>query len=430
VRYQSDVRIIRDFFEGEYRRNPQPATFVEVNKFRENFSLSAYAQPRVNDFFETVERLPDVRLTGFRQQLGESPIYYESQSSAGYYRRLFAQTNSFTDELDYAAARADTFHQLLLPQTFFGWLNVTPRAGGRFTYYGEASGPAGFTDEEYRGVFNTGAEISFKASRLWPEVRNRFLEVDGVRHIVEPSVNYVYVPAPNRRPRELPQFDYELPTLRLLPIEFPDYNAIDEIDSQNAIRFGLQNRVQTKRDGQLAELASWQVFTDWRLDPRREQDTFTDLFSDLALRPRSWLTLASQTRFDSGHAQWRMAFHTITLQPNNVWHWSVGHFYLRDAPDEWGSGNNLFTSRLYYRLNENWGLRTTHHFEARDGRMEEQYYTVYRDLRSWTAALTFRVRDHRVGEDDFTVAFTFSLKASPRISPGEDTVRPYSLLGD
>src|SRR6185436_17919904 len=118
---------------------------------------------------------------------------------------------------------------------------------------------------------------------------------------------------------------------------------------------------------------------------------------------------------------------------NNRWSWSIGNFYLRDdspvAATGLGQGNNLFTSSLFYRVNENWGLRASHHFEARDGRMEEQSYTLYRDLRSWTAGLTFRVRDNRVGSDDFTVAFTFSLKAVPRYGIGKDSVHPYYLLG-
>src|SRR6266568_743224 len=222
MQYQSYNRILRDFFEGEYRQSPQLNSFVEANKFWQNFSLDTLAQPRLNDFFETVERLPDVRLTGYRQQLGATPLFYESESSTGYYRRRFAQTNGPVS-LDYEAGRADSFHQLLWPQTFFGWLNLTPLA---------------------RGVFNTGAELSFKASRVWPAAQNNFLQMDGLRHIIEPSVNYVFVPAPNHRTNELPQFDYELPSLRLLPVEYPDYNAIDSIDSQNVIRFGLHNKLQ------------------------------------------------------------------------------------------------------------------------------------------------------------------------------------------
>ena len=75
--------------------------------------------------------------------------------------------------------------------------------------------------------------------------------MDGLRHIIEPSANYVFVPDPSTPPAQLPQFDSEQPSLMLLPVEFPDYNNIDSIDTQNVIRFGLRNTLQTKRDGQL-----------------------------------------------------------------------------------------------------------------------------------------------------------------------------------
>lgn len=433
VRYQSDERILHDFFEGEYRQNPQPNTFVEVNKVWSNFSLDLYVEPRVNDFFEAVERLPEVRLTGFRQQLGATPLYYDSESSAGYYRRRFADTNGPPLGLDYSASRADTYHQLTLPQTFFGWLNVTPRAGGRFTYYSEATGAGGTNNEVYRSVFNTGAEVSFKAARLWPGATNRFLAVDGLRHIFQPSVNYVYVPRPEDRPPDLPQFDYELPSLRLLPIEFTDYNSIDSIDSQNVLRFGLRNKLQTKRAGQVQDLVYWDLYTDWRLNPRPDQTTFADLYSDLVFRPQTWLTLESQTRYDLDRDRFQLAFHSLRFQPTERWSWSLGHWYLHDdfraSPTALGQGNSLFSSILFFRLNENWAARTAHYFEARDGRMEEQSYTIYRDLRSWTAGFTLRLRDQRESSDDITFAFTFSLKAAPKYRVGDDAVRSSQLLG-
>jgi len=92
-------------------------------------------------------------------------------------------------------------------------------------------------------------------------------------------------------------------------------------------------------------------------------------------------------------------------------------------------GNNIIYDTIYYRLNENWGFRMSHHFEARDGTLEEQYYTIYRDLRSWTAALTFRVREQREGPTDFSVAVTFSLKAAPSFKQGSDRNSPSLLLG-
>lgn len=426
VREQSDAYVVRDFFESEYRQNPQPKSFLELQQLWSNFSLDLLAQPQINDFFHTVERLPDVKLTGFRQQLGSSPFFYESESSAGYFRFRPADGAG----TNYAAVRADTFHQILLPQTFFGWLNVTPRVGGRFTHYGETDQEGPDLSAQNRAVFNTGAEVSFKASRLWSGARSKFWEVDGIRHIIEPSVNYVFVPSPNVRPRELPQFDTEIPSLRLLPVDFPDYNAIDAIDSQNVVRLGLFNKVQTKRDGQIDHLLRWRLFTDWRLDRRDGQTTFADLYSDFDLRPRSWMTLSSETQLNVEDGHLRFSNHALTLEPNDVWSVSLGHLYVREdsafGPD---SGNNLIRSSLYYRLNENWATRLTHHYEARDGTLEEQYYTIYRDLRNWTSALTFRVRDRRDGRDDYTIAITFSLKAFPRYGLGHDRVEHSLLLG-
>jgi lipopolysaccharide assembly outer membrane protein LptD (OstA) len=436
VRYESDLAVVRDFFEGEYRRDPQPDSFFDVNKVFQNFSVDAFVQPQVNNFLETVERLPDIKLTGYRQQVGATPVYYESESSAGYYRRAFAEdagTNGAPPGLNYEAARADTYHQLLLPETFFGWLNVTPRVGGRFTYYSEASGPGATTDEQYRGVFNTGAEVSFKASKLWPGVENKLFEVDGLRHIIEPSANYVYVPRPSVTPDQLPQFDYELPSLRQLPIDFPDYNAIDSVDSQNTIRWGLRNKLQTKRDGQVSNLLNWDVYADWHIQRRSDQTTFSDLYSDLNIRPRSWLALESLIRYDTAGHDWRMSYSTLTIRPNNVWSWSLGHYYLRDdfstSPLALGPGNNVLSSTMFYRLNENWGFRMYHYFNVRTGQLQEQTYSIYRDLRSWTAALSFRVRQNTSGPEDYTFAFTFSLKAFPRYGQSSDAIGVYSLLG-
>src|SRR5206468_951511 len=85
VAYQSDQFITRDFFESEYHADTQPNTYTELNKAWSNWNLNTLAQYRVNDYQQTVERLPEVRLTGLRQQIGPSPFYFESDNSAGYF---------------------------------------------------------------------------------------------------------------------------------------------------------------------------------------------------------------------------------------------------------------------------------------------------------------------------------------------------------
>jgi hypothetical protein len=173
------------------------------------------------------------------------------------------------------------------------------------------------------------------------------------------------------------------------------------------------------------------LFLDWRLKPLPGQGTFSDIFSSIDFKPRSWLTFTSETRYDIGAGQWQEAAHYLTLRPDKAdWSWSLGHRYLRADPLQGASsGDNAIISTYYYKLNENWGVRVSHLFEARDGHMEQQYYTLYRDLRSWTSALTVRLQEDSFGRKDFTIAVTFSLKAHPRFGQGSDSVTPSFLLG-
>lgn len=422
-RPQSDPFILRDFFGQEYQGNTQPSSFLEGEYNWDNFSLNLLAMPRVNDFFERVERLPELRLNGLRQQLGNTPLYYDSQSSAGYLKHEFIDNVT----APYAATRVDSLHQVFLPNTFFGWLNVTPRAGGRYTYYSETEGALALS-EASRWVFNTGVETSFKLSRTWADRDLPLFRSQGLRHIFEPSVNYVYVPSPNKLPTQLPQFDTTIPTLRLLPVNYPDFNSIDSVDSQNTLRFGLRNMVQTKREERTDMLFNWNVFTDWHVHHRPDQNTFSDVYSDFDFQPREWLTLNSETRYDISNGHMAVSDQRIVLRPGGQWSASLGHRYVRSTPAI-GIGHNLFLGTYYYRMNENWGFQLHHVFEGRDGVAEDVTASIYRDFRSWVGALAVRRRNNRVGSDDISIGFTLSSKALPRIGLGGDSVTPTYLLG-
>lgn len=419
VEEQNDALVYRDFFETDFRGDPQPKTLGEINQAWPNWTLDLLVQPRLNEFFQAIERLPDVKLTGLRQEVGVTGLYYDSESSFAYLRFQPGMLGGTT----YAGARGDTYHQLLLPKTLFGWLNASPRLGMRLSYYAEPEDLPRIARDQVRSIANTGMELNAKASRTWTQSQFKPLDIDGLRHIVEPGLNYVFVPNPSLHPGEIPQFDYEWVTPRLLPIDFPDYNAIDSIDSQNVIRWSLRNRLQTKRADGLADVVNWALYTDWRLHPRDNQTTFAELYSDMDLAPTRWVTFHSQVRYGINQTSWREANHRMTLRPGERWAWTLGHRYLPTDLNAYGLGNNLVFSSFFYRFNENWAARATQQFEARDGVLEEHSYMLYRDLRSWTAALGVRIRDNRQGADDWSVVLTFQFKAFPRIRLGEDADR-------
>ena len=125
----------------------------------------------------------------------------------------------------------------------------------------------------------------------------------------------------------------------------------------------------------------------------------------------------------------RWIFGSDTFAFNDHWSWGISHWYLANGlvgnPEE-----NFFASNLFYRFDDNWGLRATHNFNASDGRLQEQYYTLYRDLRSWTMGVTFRVTDNVNSSPDFTISFAISLKASPSTHVGDDVANRYRIIGE
>jgi LPS-assembly protein len=450
VNYQSDPLILRDFFEKEYDTNVEPNSFAEVNQLWPNYTLDVLAQPRVVNFFETVERLPDIKLSGGRQQVGETPVFYENESSVGYFKRAFSETNSIfltTNSFlfpfqagyrttngqphDYEGSRVDTFHQFTLPENLFGWLNVTPKVGGRLTYYSDVYGPQIHTNDQTRVVFNTGMDVNFKASRIYSGAESGLLDVHELRHIIEPDFDYVYVPAPTRSPSQIPQYDYQSPSIEQLPIDFPENNNIDSIGGMNVVRLTLRNKFQTKREKGIEDLLNFDVSTDYSFHPGTNHP-FSDLYSDLDFHPRSWLHFNSSIRYDMASNRWREAVERVIIQPSSAWSLAVSYRYLMNNDPEFESylgenlpGHNLITGSFYYRMNENWGLHILEQYEAQYGGLQQQEYAIYRDLRSWTAALLFRVTEGPGQPTDFTVALTMSLKAFPRYGVGSDS-DPYA----
>ncbi len=130
--FVSDAQFRRDFFDREYRRLRQPENYLALSHQEDLFSVTALASFRLNDFYENVNRMPEVSLNWYRMQLGDSSFYYESQSSVAYLNRVFRDRD---DREDFSAFRLDSSHTFYQPRRIAGWLNVVPRAGYRGTFY-------------------------------------------------------------------------------------------------------------------------------------------------------------------------------------------------------------------------------------------------------------------------------------------------------
>jgi LPS-assembly protein len=455
----SDPWITRDFFSGEYQQENQPANFVSLNQYNPNFTVSLLASPQVNPFFETVERLPEFMIESKQQKIFGSPIEYSSQSSVVNFERHYADLHHFAFPNDYiynsfpsataydyyhpgtqnyqyntaqhnnySAYRYDTYHELSYPHQYFNFLSLTPRIGGRFTYYSDdnrnitdtVNGNGQSNDLVHNPVArlagDVGLEGDFKISRTWLDVKNPNLGIDGIRHVVEPFFNAQYAPSPTLTPNEFRGFDNRLYSTQLQPINWTDYNSIDSIDKQAVVRFGAKNKIQTKRDGINYDLLEWDTYADADFDHNfsaaTPSSTLSNVFNDIRFNPTPQLQFHSFSALDVSGNSYNEVDNDITWSPDPALQVTFGDHYLNHS-FLFTNSNNVVVD-LFYRMNEHWQFEGQEQFEAETGRLQQQQYTVYRDLDAWQFALTYSNSEINNGRSDHAIYFSLTLKAFPQ----------------
>src|SRR6202044_3650933 len=106
-------------------------------------------------------------------------------------------TYNTTEDNNYSAYRYDTYHEFSYPHQYFNFLSLTPRVGGRFTYYSDNNqnitdtennnglSNDRITNPQARLAGNVGLAGDFKVSRTWADVSDSNLGINGIRHVVE-----------------------------------------------------------------------------------------------------------------------------------------------------------------------------------------------------------------------------------------------------
>src|SRR5437660_3856417 len=431
----SDPFVMQDFYQSEFRIDPVPDNVVALAKTDPFYTLTAIARFQANDFFEQTERLPEVVLDIKRHALFGSPIFYQGETGFADLHRNFAQGSGFED---YGTTRLDTFHELLYPNTYFGWLSIVPRAGFRATYYDKtrdlgntlfpsnadplvptfilpdptSTNPIVDAGSGIRTVFDTGVEASFKLSRTWEGVESRTFGLDGLLHVAQPYTDFSYVRENGINPAAILQFDRFEPSTQLRPIDFPNFTSIDSIASWTVWRLGLRNRLETRRDDQTVTWLELDTFADVNFDNPYDRRSFSNLFNKLRFNPLPWASLTIDSQIPAFNTGFTEVNTSVAVQPVSNLELGFGHRYLNDNP--FFRHSSLIVLGGYYRLNDNWGFGFQEQYEGTIGLFQEQRYAIYRDLTNWVASFGAVVRDNTGNKKEYGILLTFTLKAFPK----------------
>jgi LPS-assembly protein len=430
----SDQYVMQDFFQGEFRVDPVPDNVIALTKADPFYTLTAIERFQANQFFTTTERSPEVVLDIKRHGLFGGPIFYEGETGFANLRLQFPEGSGFEN---YGTYRLDSFHQLTYPNTYFGWLSIVPRVGYRGTYYGKTwdlgstvfippanplmpdfilppptlANPVKFDGDTFRSVFDTGTEASFKITRTWESVQSRTFGLDGLMHVIQPFTNFSYVDEAGPNPTAVLGFDRFLPSTQLRAIDFPQFTTIDSIDSWTVWRVGVHNRLKTRRDDRTITWFELETYVDVNFDNPYDRTDYSNLFNNIRFTPLPWVTFSVNSQvpaFDQGFTE----VDTVAIvQPLANLQLNVAHRYLNGNP--FFQDSSLFVVGGYCRLNDNWGIGVQEQYEGATGILQEQRYSIYRDLTSWVASIGGVIRDNS-GVKEYGLLFTVTLKAFPK----------------
>ena len=446
----SDEYFLQDYFPAIYVNDPQPDNNVSANWLTENSQFNLTTRWMMNNWQEVTSKLPQFTWSAKQAPLFGLPVFYDGTTSAAYLRRQYpsgTQPEYITQQQEavynpdfavntsglegYETLRFDTFHQLSYPGTYFGWLSLTPRMGVRGTYYSQTGNSndvslgGDYGGATFRPILNAGLEASFKLSARFEKMQSTSLGLDGLLHVIQPFANYALVENTGLGSDEILQFDRLVPSTQLPSLNFPQFTAIDSIDSSNLLRLGVRNRLLTRRNDDTFTWFSIETFVDVNFDNPYLDDpgNLSNLYNNIAFSPVPWFTVGTYTQIpiSTGDGSFTDFNSYMRWQPISDFSMFLSQRYIEGNP--YFQDDSQATGGGFWRVNDNWALSASARYDLTYETWDVQRYMLHRDLSSWLVSVGFLVVDNRAtfgnqtsGDIGVGFLFMFTLKDAPQVN--------------
>jgi len=397
----SDQYFMEDFFEREYEVSPNTKSYNLIQYALSGSSLSLRTQARANRFYTETEYLPQLEYNFFKQNLGSTNFYLESDSKTGLLKSRAANTQ------DYSKAFRAYSHNVLSYINKIKWLNINPYVGSYSAFYSRNSL---YEYDVWRETLETGMTMNVKLYKYFNNAGwNVFGEkIDQMRHILNPEISYSYIHDPTVSNSNIVQFDDD-----------------DSIARAESVTFTLENKLQARNKERTWDFIYFSPAVTYTISPEGSFSRFNTITGDFEIYPKEGLSLTSDTSFDVQTrriSSFNVDF-TITGKEKVIeageevekqkYSFSYGHRYSRQSSTQG-------TLELNYQLTPKLKFRGYTRCEYNTGDFQTQQYAIRADLHCWWLDLGLDINRHQRGGKDLGFWFVFTLKDFPDISAGFD----------
>ena len=434
----SDIDMLENWYSHAYQEIHQPKSFIDLNYDSTYFSTGITFRPRINDFYSVVETMPEMRLSIPRIALGTKWLQYQSDTKGGFYamrwrdfdvpRRIAVPARWYDPDIhkenhDYSTWRIHSQHFLYSPIDLGNLGILTPRVGFAFTAYSKTSkrkiavndidGMLSADNPDWprstvavqnydslgdgvaRWALETGVELKNRFYSDWNDFSMPIMQVDGIRHILEPYINYTFMPTPSFSRSHLYFFD-----------------EIDRLEKQHFIRFGIDQRLQTRHNGLPYNLLRLESYYDQHFFRDDENNSYCgNLGNRLTFTPSNRLSFRAAMLYDVGSGRILRGESGVTIGKSDETNLSVSYNFKNDylSRSVYSLGSTLVDItnesgyiQKYFGEAESLGatlrvpINSKTHFtgswsyDFNKYKISSQRYQLHRRLHCWDLILGFR----------------------------------------
>jgi LPS-assembly protein len=314
---------------------PSLDSSVRLFKGWNNYTLMARA--RFTDDFaainndRTLQQYPEIILTGIKQPLFSTPLYFEFAGTYDYFYRGEGQKGHY----------ADFAPTISLPFNISKYAKITPQLTMREIYWNRDDQQANSENRSGdRTVYNAGLAVSSRVSRVFDvNIQNW----EKIRHEIKPEIFYSYIP--NIRQDNLPDY---LPWVNSFMANSLSSNIgyTNALMEQNAVAWALTNTVTARvknKTGERSylELFRLKLFQLYDINEAKkdmagsivDRRPMSDIGMELDLRPHPYVSLAARNKYNP-YSGWKEMNYDLGISDWRGDRLTFGYRYTLDSIEE------------------------------------------------------------------------------------------------
>jgi len=309
----------------------QVYSLLSLTKNWERFSFFGEARHTVDLRQEdktTLQYYPLTNFVGIRQPLFSSPLFFNFETSYGYFFRERGTTGN----------RVDLYPRVSLPLKW-GGLEFNTQLGGRETWYARIDG----TDESRtRQLWDFQTTLG---SDLYRVFDTGWESLPKIKHVIRPEISYLYIPDVDQS--DIPYYDPAVP-------------------KTNAVFYGVTNRiigkVVEKSQTRYHEYLYFKIGQTYDIneatrplgpssEPRRP---FGSIASELRIKGLQYATVENIANYDLNKSEFQTSYTNLGLSDGRGDSFSLEHLWRKGIEEQINGGLRV---RVFPFLDLSFGKR-------------------------------------------------------------------------